>query len=113
MWKARNVARSLWHTTAAKCAFVRWMGGPSSHLKQLKGLVRKAHLTLPLEHDKVKMAALEAANRRVEDFLRCYDMEHMPPCDRASCRASEDGVWCRVPVAFPPRNWQRVSADMM
>ena len=113
MWKARSVSRSLWHTTAAKCAFVRWMGGPTSHLKQLKGLVRKAHLTLPLDHDKVKMADIEHANVQVEAYLRSYDMEHMPRCDRASCRASEEGIWCSIPVAYPPRNWQTVSTEMM
>jgi len=86
----------------------RWMGGPSSHLKQLKGLVRKAHLTLPLDHPKVKKAALDDANEKLQACLRANDMEHMPRCDRVECRNSLDGIWCSTPVAFPPRNWQTV-----
>jgi len=84
------------------------MGGPSSHLKQLKGLVRKAHLTLPLDHPKVFKTALDHANLQLESYLRSKDMEYMPPCDRPECRRSPDGRWCNLPVAFPPRNWQTV-----
>lgn len=84
------------------------MGGPSSHLKQLKGLVRKAHLTLPLDHPKVKEAALDDANEKLQACLRANDMEHMPRCDRVECRNSPDAIWCSTPVAFPPRNWQTV-----
>lgn len=84
------------------------MGGPSSHLKQLKGLIRKAHQTLPLSHPKVRLAQIETTKAEIESALRAYDMEYIPPCDRKRCQNSKDGLWCSFPVAFPPRNWQTV-----
>ena len=88
--------------------FVRHMGGPSSHLKQLKGLVRKAHLTVPLDHPDVQQLEAQLANARVEKLLRNYDVEYMPRCDRPECQDSSEGLWCSVPAAFPPRDWQTV-----
>lgn len=120
--KNQNLPQS--HDQPTQFHQTRSMGGPSSHLKQLKGnipypslyiainsgLVKKVHKVLPLEHPKT----IDAMTHYLADELT-FQMKHkkqqkVPECDPNAnyCAGGKIFPWCSFPIVFPPKKWKTV-----